>query len=82
MTPLHPFQEHLVVLMRGLREFILKQEKNALAQGISSLKVALDFDGMAINQIQLALYLFHDAVGCHYSLIPCEQIIFQHNLSA
>ncbi|CAG0890849.1 unnamed protein product [Darwinula stevensoni] len=55
--------EHLVVLMRGLREFILKQEKNALAQGISSLKVALDFDGMAINQIQLALYLFHDAVN-------------------
>lgn len=53
---------HLLTLMRGLRDFIPEQNKSAIEAAISTLREEVDFDVLALNHIQLALYLFQDAV--------------------
>ncbi|GAB6029560.1 protein kinase kinase kinase [Chamberlinius hualienensis] len=55
--------EHLTVLIKGLREFIPEQNKEPIQLAINILKEELEFDGQAIHQIQLALYLFQEAVN-------------------
>lgn len=59
-TPLNA--PHLLTLMRGLRDFIPEQNKSAIEAAISTLREEVDFDVLALNHIQLALYLFQDAV--------------------
>lgn len=54
---------HLLTLMRGLRDFIPEQNKSAIEAAISTLREEVDFDVLALNHIQLALYLFQDAVN-------------------
>ncbi|GFX13751.1 hypothetical protein TNCV_599601 [Trichonephila clavipes] len=54
--------DHLKVLLEGLREFIPEQNKLFVQQAISSLKEEVEFDGTAVNQMHLALYVFQDAV--------------------
>lgn len=53
---------HLLTLMRGLRDFIPEQNKSTIEAAISILREEVDFDVLALNHIQLALYLFQDAV--------------------
>uniref|UniRef100_A0A8D8RUT1 mitogen-activated protein kinase kinase kinase n=1 Tax=Cacopsylla melanoneura TaxID=428564 RepID=A0A8D8RUT1_9HEMI len=54
---------HLEVLMQGMRDYIADQQKQCIEKVISQLRQELDFDSVAINQIQLAIYLFHEAVN-------------------
>jgi len=54
--------------MRGLRDFIPNQDKVIIAQAISMLREEVDFDVLALNHIQLALYLFQDAVSLPFTL--------------
>lgn len=54
--------EHLEVLMKGLREYITDINRTVLEQTISGLKVQLDFDSNTVHQLHFSLYLFQDAV--------------------
>lgn len=56
----------LLTLMRGLRDFIPEQNKAAVEAAINTLRDEVDFDVVALNHIQLALYLFQDAVKLVY----------------
>ncbi len=58
--------EYLSTLMRGLRDFIPEQNKSAIEGAINILREEVDFDVLALNHIQLALYLFQDAVTNSY----------------
>lgn len=53
---------HLHLLIRGLRQYIVDEDKKNLETSISDLKSALDFDPTAIDHIHLALYSFQEAV--------------------
>nr|XP_033804125.1 mitogen-activated protein kinase kinase kinase 15 isoform X1 [Geotrypetes seraphini] len=46
-----------------LRDFVRSPEHRVMASTISKLKVDLDFDSTSINQIQLVLFGFQDAVN-------------------
>jgi mitogen-activated protein kinase kinase kinase 5 len=57
-------QNHLQrILLPGLRDFIPQHNRANIQEAIASLKEELDFDGTAINQIQLALLTFQEAVN-------------------
>ena len=56
-------QEHICKLMHCLRDYIEGNEKKKLEQAINSLKEEFNFEPIAVNQIQLALFLFRDAVN-------------------
>jgi mitogen-activated protein kinase kinase kinase 5 len=57
-------QNHLQrILLPGLRDFIPQHNRAHIQEAIASLKEELDFDGTAINQIQLALLTFQEAVN-------------------
>lgn len=55
-------QEHLITIMVGLREFIPEHKKQPLEQAFATLRAQLDFDE-ALNQMNLALYTFQDAIN-------------------
>ncbi|KAG8450621.1 hypothetical protein GDO86_003046, partial [Hymenochirus boettgeri] len=54
---------HIKQIIGILREFIRSPEHRVMASTISKLKVDLDFDSTSINQIQLVLFGFQDAVN-------------------
>ena len=54
---------NLMTLMRGLRDFIPELNKLAIENAITTLRDEVDFDVLALNHIQLALYLFQEAVS-------------------
>ncbi|XP_059490906.1 mitogen-activated protein kinase kinase kinase 15 isoform X2 [Neocloeon triangulifer] len=54
---------HLLVLMKGFREFFPDQNREVIENAIHILKEELDFDAAAINQLHVAIYLFHNAVN-------------------
>lgn len=56
-------EANLKVLLEGLREYIPEQNKSPVQQAIANLKEEVEFDGIAINQIQHAVYVFQDAVN-------------------
>ncbi|CAG2161540.1 unnamed protein product, partial [Oppiella nova] len=57
-------QTHLHrILLPGLRDFIPQTKRTHIERAIALLKEELDFDGAAINQIQLALLSFQEAVN-------------------
>jgi mitogen-activated protein kinase kinase kinase 5 len=49
--------------MVGLRDCIEGNNKRTIETTINGLKEELNFDPTAINQIQLAVFLFRDAVN-------------------
>lgn len=55
--------EHLVVLMKGLRDYITDQNKTVVEQTIYNLKEQLNFDSDAMHQLHFSLYFFQDAVS-------------------
>ncbi|XP_053562369.1 mitogen-activated protein kinase kinase kinase 15 isoform X2 [Bombina bombina] len=54
---------HIKQIISILRDFIRSPEQRVMASTISKLKVDLDFDSTSINQIQLVLFAFQDAVN-------------------
>ncbi|XP_054721753.1 mitogen-activated protein kinase kinase kinase 15-like isoform X2 [Uloborus diversus] len=54
--------DHLKLLLDGLREYIPEQDRQPLQQTISCLKEQVENDDKAVNHMQLALYIFQDAV--------------------
>lgn len=59
-------QNHLLVLMKGFREYFPDQNREVIENCIHILKEELDFDAAAINQLHVAIYLFHNAVSIKY----------------
>ncbi|KAG7174571.1 Mitogen-activated protein kinase kinase kinase 15-like [Homarus americanus] len=55
-------QEHLLHIMVGLRDFIPEHKKISIEQAFVTLKQEINFEE-ALNQINLALYIFQDAVN-------------------
>ncbi|XP_055381487.1 mitogen-activated protein kinase kinase kinase 15 isoform X2 [Condylostylus longicornis] len=55
-------KEHLEIIVRALREYIIEQNERLLEAAMSDLKKNLDFDSTAIDHVHLALYSFQDAV--------------------
>ncbi|XP_077336868.1 mitogen-activated protein kinase kinase kinase 15 [Lithobates pipiens] len=54
---------HIKQIINILRDFMRSPEHRVMASTISKLKVDLDFDSTSINQIQLVLFGFQDAVN-------------------
>ncbi|CAH0386318.1 unnamed protein product [Bemisia tabaci] len=53
---------HLKILLRGLRTYITDQDQSEVESALHVLKEELEFDSLAINQLQFAIYLFQEAV--------------------
>lgn len=51
------------MLMTGLKDFIMDQNSEEVANTIRKVKEELDFDGPAINQLHFAIYLFQESVN-------------------
>lgn len=49
--------------MRALRDYIVEQNQGVIVTAIRTLKEELDFDSIAINHLNLAIYLFQTAVN-------------------
>jgi len=54
---------HLETLMDGMKGYIPEQSREPIDIAIAKLREDLDYDGAKINHLQLALYLFQDAVN-------------------
>ncbi|XP_017889680.1 mitogen-activated protein kinase kinase kinase 15 isoform X2 [Ceratina calcarata] len=54
---------HLVLLMRALRDYIAEQNQEVIVTAIRTLKEELDFDSTAINHLNVAICLFQTAVN-------------------
>ncbi|XP_050428369.1 mitogen-activated protein kinase kinase kinase 15 isoform X3 [Adelges cooleyi] len=54
-------EEHLEMLMKGLRDYITNQNRNVIEKTIYNLKDQLDFDSNAVHQLNFSLYLFQEA---------------------
>ncbi|XP_069746024.1 mitogen-activated protein kinase kinase kinase 15-like isoform X2 [Narcine bancroftii] len=55
--------DHLGQIICILRDFIHFPERRVMANTISKIKLDLDFDSISINQFQLVLFGFQDAVN-------------------
>lgn len=60
--------EHLEVLMKGLRDYIADQDRAVVERTMYALKEQLDFDPVAVYQLHNSLYFFQDAVMKHILL--------------
>ncbi|XP_038658434.1 mitogen-activated protein kinase kinase kinase 15 isoform X2 [Scyliorhinus canicula] len=55
--------DHIKQIIGILRDFVHSPERRVMANTISKLKLDLDFDSISINQFQLVLFGFQDAVN-------------------
>ncbi|XP_064617996.1 mitogen-activated protein kinase kinase kinase 15-like isoform X2 [Liolophura sinensis] len=65
--------EHLKILLEGLKTFIQDRNKVVISEVLAKLKEELDFDMAAIMELQMALYVFQEAVNVslkHHSIQP------------
>ncbi|XP_050533879.1 mitogen-activated protein kinase kinase kinase 15 isoform X2 [Daktulosphaira vitifoliae] len=53
--------EHLELLMKGLRDYITDQNRDIVEKAIYNLKEQLNFDSNAVHQLNFSLYLFQEA---------------------
>ncbi|XP_038079015.1 mitogen-activated protein kinase kinase kinase 15-like isoform X2 [Patiria miniata] len=53
---------HLGILMSGMAQYIKTRERKFISEAIDELKMELDYDHVALGEIQLALYTFLDTV--------------------
>lgn len=56
-------KDHIARLMHGLQEYIEKNDRVKLENAINTMKEDFNSESVAVNQIQLALFLFRDAVN-------------------
>ncbi|XP_078698469.1 mitogen-activated protein kinase kinase kinase 15-like isoform X5 [Branchiostoma floridae x Branchiostoma belcheri] len=61
-TSLRLSKTHLVYLIESLRQYIKDQVGSILAKAIGTMKQQLEFDSQAMNEVQIALYIFQDVV--------------------
>lgn len=57
--------EHITTLIASLREFVRSTDRKIIATTLSKLKLELDFDSHGINQVQVVLFGFQDAVSAY-----------------
>ncbi|XP_041066870.1 mitogen-activated protein kinase kinase kinase 15 [Carcharodon carcharias] len=65
--------DHIKQIIGILRDFVRSPERRVMASTISKLKLDLDFDSISINQFQLVLFGFQDAVNKvlrHHNIKP------------
>ncbi|GCB64762.1 hypothetical protein scyTo_0011797 [Scyliorhinus torazame] len=55
--------EHITTLIISLRDFVRLPDRKIISATLSRLKLELDFDNHAINQIQMVLFGFQEAVN-------------------
>ncbi|CAG5134170.1 unnamed protein product, partial [Candidula unifasciata] len=55
--------EHLLGLLTGIKGYILDQSVQSIKEAIGRLREFVQFDPTALMEIQLALYVFQDAVS-------------------
>ncbi|XP_038655370.1 mitogen-activated protein kinase kinase kinase 5 [Scyliorhinus canicula] len=55
--------EHITTLIISLRDFVRLPDRKIISATLSRLKLELDFDNHAINQIQIVLFGFQEAVN-------------------
>ncbi|XP_072440929.1 mitogen-activated protein kinase kinase kinase 15 [Chiloscyllium punctatum] len=55
--------DHIKQIIGILRDFVHSPERRVMANTISKIKLDLDFDGISINQFQLVLFGFQDAIN-------------------
>lgn len=65
--------EHLEVLMKGLRDYIADQNRTLVERTIYGLREQLHFDSDAVHQLNVSLFLFQDAVSKH---VPSTSGVF------
>ncbi|XP_022081691.1 mitogen-activated protein kinase kinase kinase 15-like isoform X2 [Acanthaster planci] len=53
---------HLGILMSGMAQYIKTRERKFVFDAVAELKLDLDYDHIALGEIQLALYTFLDTV--------------------
>lgn len=68
-------KEHLEIVIRALREFIIDQNKDVLENVMSSMKKLLNFNETAIDHLHLALYSFQVSF-CLFFKVVCIVIDF------
>lgn len=69
--------EHLEVLMKGLRDYIADQDRSIVERTMYNLKKQLDFDPVAVYQLHNSLYFFQDAVMKYiiHFIFLCQMIM-------
>uniref|UniRef100_A0A3Q2QUQ2 mitogen-activated protein kinase kinase kinase n=1 Tax=Fundulus heteroclitus TaxID=8078 RepID=A0A3Q2QUQ2_FUNHE len=55
--------QHISTLVVSLADFVRVADRKVIANTLSQLKLELDFDNSAINQLQVVLFSFQDAVN-------------------
>nr|CAI5821746.1 unnamed protein product [Callosobruchus analis] len=55
-------ERHLKRLMDSLKSYLIEQSMGVVETTITQLRLELDFDAAAINQLQFAIYLFQESV--------------------
>ncbi|KAL3882967.1 hypothetical protein ACJMK2_029268 [Sinanodonta woodiana] len=58
-------KDHLLLLLQALRDFIQDQNDAVIKNVLDRLRMILDFDSTALMEIQLALYVFQEAVSAN-----------------
>ncbi|MFH4976997.1 hypothetical protein AB6A40_003706 [Gnathostoma spinigerum] len=55
-------KDMLVILLLGMRDYLLTKDTASIQDAIDSIRAQLDYEPTAISQVNLALYSFSDAV--------------------
>ncbi|XP_026773607.3 mitogen-activated protein kinase kinase kinase 5 [Pangasianodon hypophthalmus] len=55
--------EHISTLVASLGDFVRMADRKIIANTLSQLKLELDFDSVAISQLQVVLFSFQDAMN-------------------
>ncbi|KAH3726126.1 mitogen-activated protein kinase kinase kinase 5-like [Dreissena polymorpha] len=56
-------REHLMILLKALREYVQEQDTSYIKDALDKVKEMLEYDHTALIELQLALYVFQEAVS-------------------